>query len=144
MVGIWSIYQSNLGLKHWIVVKHILNYLIRMRNYILIFKNDKLVPRGYTDSNFWSDKDPCQSTSSFIFTVGSVLASWRSVNQSCILGSTMKVEYIIAFEIKKEVVWIRKFLMELRVLLFAIQLMILFCDNSGAMTQSKEQETTKG
>ena len=56
----------------------------------------------------------------------------------------MKVEYIIAFEIKKEVVWIRKFLMELRVLLFAIQLMILFCDNSGAMTQSKEQETTKG
>ena len=36
-VGIVSRYQSNLGMKHWELVKHILKYLWRMRNYMLVY-----------------------------------------------------------------------------------------------------------
>ena len=36
-VDIMSKYQSNPCLKHWTVVKHILNYLWRIRDYVFVF-----------------------------------------------------------------------------------------------------------
>ena len=54
-VRIVSRYQSNPGLKHWESVKHILKYLQRTRNYILVYSGSDLMPVGYTDSNFQSD-----------------------------------------------------------------------------------------
>ena len=37
VVGIVSRYQSNPGMKYWTVVKHILKYLWRMRDYMLVY-----------------------------------------------------------------------------------------------------------
>ena len=66
-IGIVNRYQSNLGLVHWIAVKHILKYLRRMRNYMLIYSGADLNPIGYTDSDFMSDKDSRKSTSRSVF-----------------------------------------------------------------------------
>ena len=52
VVGMVSIFQSNLGKEYWIVVKHIIKYLKRTRNYILVFHSGDLVPIGCTDSDF--------------------------------------------------------------------------------------------
>ena len=41
-------------------------------------------------------------------------------------------------EAAKEAVWLRKFLMELGVIAKAVDPMILYCDNSGAVAQEKE------
>ena len=38
----------------------------------------------------------------------------------------------------KEVVWLRKFIMELRVIAKTVDPMILFYDNSGVVAQAKE------
>ena len=38
-----------------------------------------------------------------------------------------------AFGATKEVVWLRKFLMELGVITKVVDLMILYCDNSGVV-----------
>ena len=62
-IGIVSRYQSNTGLAHWIAVKHILMYLRRTKNYMLIYSSADLNPIGYTDSDFMSDKDSRKSTS---------------------------------------------------------------------------------
>ena len=35
-VGMVSRYQSNLGLEHWTVVKHILKYLRRIKDYVFV------------------------------------------------------------------------------------------------------------
>ena len=43
-VGIVSRYQSNPGLDHWTAVKHILQYLRRMRNYMLVYSGGDLNP----------------------------------------------------------------------------------------------------
>ena len=51
-VGIVSRYQSNPGPKHWQVVKYILKYLRRTRNYMLVYRCKDLIPISYTDSNF--------------------------------------------------------------------------------------------
>ena len=51
-VGMISRYQSNPGLKHWQAVKHILKYLRRTRDYMLVHHCEDLIPIGYTYSNF--------------------------------------------------------------------------------------------
>ena len=55
VVGIVSRYQSNPWMGHWIAVKHILKYLRRMRDYMLMYSGGDLNPIGYTDSDFQSD-----------------------------------------------------------------------------------------
>ena len=70
-----SRYQSNLGREHWTVVKHILKYLRRMRDYMLVYHGDELAPIGYTDSNFQSDAYLRKSTSLICFYIGGVAVS---------------------------------------------------------------------
>ena len=41
-VGMVSIYQSDPGEEHWIVVKYIFKYLQRMRDYMLVYHNESL------------------------------------------------------------------------------------------------------
>ena len=57
LVGMVSQYQSNLGSKHWQAVKHILKYLQRTRDYMLVYRFEDLIPIGYTDSYFQSNRD---------------------------------------------------------------------------------------
>ena len=56
-VGIVSRYQSNPGEEHWIAVKHILKYLRRTRDYMLVYSSGSLETIGYTDSDFQGDID---------------------------------------------------------------------------------------
>ena len=52
-----SRYQSNLGMEHWMEIKHILKYLRRMRDYMLVYQCNELLPLGYTNLDFQSDRD---------------------------------------------------------------------------------------
>ena len=61
-----------------------------------------------------------------------------SVKQSCFSDSTMEAEYIAASEAVKEVVWFRNVLRDLEVIPNFEQPMIVYCDNSGAVANSKE------
>ncbi|KAH9801407.1 hypothetical protein KPL71_001014 [Citrus sinensis] len=142
-VGMVSRYQSNPGPEHWTAVKHIMKYLKRTKNYMLVYSGDELIPVGYTDSDFMSDKDSRKSTSGYVFTLGSGAISWRSVKQSCIADSTTEAEYVAASEAAKEAVWLRKFLQDLEVVPAVTAPLKLFCDNSGAVAQSKEPRNHK-
>ena len=51
-VGIVSRYQSNSRPKHWESVKHILKYLWRTRNYMLVYSGSDLMLVGYTNFHF--------------------------------------------------------------------------------------------
>ena len=42
-VGMVSSYQFNLSRKHWIVVKHILKYLRRTRDYVIVLQSVDIV-----------------------------------------------------------------------------------------------------
>ena len=138
-IGIVSRYQSNPGLAHWIEVKHILKYLRRTRNYMLIYSGADLNPIGYTDSDFMSNKDSRKSTSGSVFTLGGGAMVWRSVKQSSIADSTMESEYIAA----KEAVWLKKFITDLEVVPNMDKPIVLCCDNIGAVANSKEPRSHK-
>ena len=142
-VGIVSRYQSNPGLEHWIAVKHILKYLRRMRDYMLVYLGSDLEPTGYTDSDFQSDKDSRKSTSGSVFTLGGGAVVWRSIKQSSIADSTMEAEYIAACEAAKEAEWLKRFYSDLKVVPEVEKPLVLYCDNSGAVANSKEPRSHK-
>ena len=50
----------------------------------------------------------------------------------------MEAEYVAISEAAKQVIWLMKFLMGLRVIALVVQPIMLFCDNSGTIAQSKE------
>ena len=141
-IGIVSRYQSNLRPKHWQAVKHILKYLRRMRDYMLVYRCEDLIPIGYTDSDFQSDLDFRKSTSECVFTLGGGAITWRSVKQSCIANSTMEVEYVAACEAAKEAVWLKKFLSDLSIVRMEQGPITLFSNNSGVV-QSKDPRNHK-
>ena len=114
-VGIVSRYQSNPRMGHWIAVKHILKYLRRTRDYMLVYSGGDLNPIGYTDSDFQSNKDSRKSTSGSIFTLGGGAVVLRSIKQSSIADSTMEAEYIATCEAVKESIWLKKFYTDLEV-----------------------------
>jgi len=89
-VGMVSRYQSNPGRKYWTAVKHILKHLKKTRDHMLAYQSESLVPLGYTDSNFQSDKNARKFTSGFVFTLRGGAISWRSVKQSCIVDPPLR------------------------------------------------------
>ncbi|KAH9769014.1 hypothetical protein KPL71_011831 [Citrus sinensis] len=103
-VGMVSRYQFNPGPQYWTAVKHIIKYLKRTKNYMLVYSGDELILVGYTNSDFLSDKDFRKSTSGYVFTLGSGAISWMSVKQSCITNSTTEAEYVATSEAAKEAI----------------------------------------
>ena len=65
------------------------------------------------------------------------------VKQSCITDSTTEAEYVATSEAVKEAIWLRKFLQNLEVVPVVTTPLKLFCDNGGAVAQSKEPRKHK-
>ena len=69
---------------------------------MLVYHGDELALIGYTDYDFQSNAYLRKSTSGYVFTLGGVAFSWRSIKQSCIANSTMEAEYVAASEATKK------------------------------------------
>ena len=74
-VEIVSRYRSNLGREQWTIMKRILKYLRRMRDYMLVYHGDVLFPIGYTDSYFQLNPNLRKSTSRYVVTLGGAVVN---------------------------------------------------------------------
>ncbi|KAJ9558377.1 hypothetical protein OSB04_012991 [Centaurea solstitialis] len=124
LVSVTSRYQQNPGEPHWVAVKNVLKYLKRTKDMFLVFggSEDEISVTGYSDASFQTDRDDFRSHS----------------KQDTIADSTTEAEYIAASDATKEVVWLRNFLSDLRVVASVSRPIDIFCDNSGAVAQAKE------
>ena len=102
---------------------------------MLVYQDESLEPIWYTDLDFQSDIDSRKSISGYVFTFRGGAISW-SVKQSSIVDSTIEAEYIATSEVAKEPVWLRNFLMDLKVVPSVQSAITLFCANSGAVANS--------
>ena len=137
-LSVTSRYQSDPGLGHWVAVKNILKYLRRTKDVFLIYGDGDLIVNGYSDASFQSDRDDSKSQLGCVFTLNGGAVSWKSSKQEMTADSTTKSEYIAASEAAKEAVWIKKFITELAVGPSIVHLILLYCDNNGAIAQAKE------
>ena len=122
-------------------MKCILKYLRRTKDLCLVYGEEELKLKGYTDSSFQSDPDDSKSTSGFLFTLNGGAISWKSSKQTTNVNSTTEVEYISASDGAKEVVWLKKFITDLGVVPSILDSIPLFCDNNGAIAQVKESRS---
>ena len=110
---------------------------------MLMYRTKDMILTGYTDSDFQTNKDVRKSTSESVFTLNGGAVVWRSIKQTCIADSTMEAEYVAACEAAKEAVWLRKFLTDLEVVPNMHLPITLYCDNSGAVANSREPRSHK-
>jgi hypothetical protein len=133
-VGVVSRYLSNPGKPHWDAVKWILRYLRGTSTLCLCFGNSKPILEGFADADMAGDLDDRRSTSDFLFTFAGGAISWQSKLQKCVALYTTEAEYIAATEAGKEMVWLKRFLLELGLNQLNY---VIFCDSQSAMDLSK-------
>lgn len=137
-VGIVSWYQFNPWFDHETMVKIIFKCLRRTRNYMHVYGAKDWILIGYTDINSQIDKDSRTSTLGSMLTLNEGAIVWWSIKQGCIIDFTMEAEYVATCEATKKVIWLRKFLTDLKVVPNMFLRITLYCDHSGAMANSKE------
>ena len=98
--------------------------------------NLKLV--GFTDCSFQLDHDDSKSMSGYIFTLNDGAICLKSFKQNIVVDSVYEAEYIATSDAVKEAVWLRKFIDELKVAPSVDGPILLYCDNTGAISQAKE------
>jgi Reverse transcriptase (RNA-dependent DNA polymerase) len=135
-LSVTSRHPANPGIAHWTVVKTILKYLRRTKDIFLVYGDEiELVVRGYTNASFQIDHDDMRSQSGFVFVLNGDVVSWKSSKHETTSNSTTEIEYIAVSEASKKGVWIKKFVIELGVVLSASGPLELYCDNNGAIAQ---------
>jgi hypothetical protein len=137
-IGLLSRYQKNPGEEHWKQIKYVLRYVRGTLDYSLCFNGHNLQLQGYTDVDWEGDLDERRSTSGYIFTLAGGAISWCSKLQQSVALSSMEAEYIAASEAAKEGVWLREFLVALKVMESAPQPVTIFCDNISAIKVAKD------
>ncbi|WJX48823.1 hypothetical protein P8452_35337 [Trifolium repens] len=133
-VGVVSRYLSNPGKVHWEAVKWVMRYLRGSSNLKLTLGCKKPMLVGYTDSDLAGSIDDRKSTSGYMVTFAGGAVAWQSKLQKCVALSTTEAEFIAIVEASKELLWLRKFAMELGV---KQEKYVLFCDNQSAIHLSK-------
>ncbi|XP_073039236.1 secreted RxLR effector protein 161-like [Primulina eburnea] len=136
-------YQSNPGSLHWKVVKDILKYLRRTKNFFLIYGSGELELEGYTDSSLQSDVDDSKSTFGFVFKLSGGDVSWKSSKQDTTMDSTTETKYIAASAAAKEGVWMSDYIQELGVIPQTVGPVPVYCDNTEDKQQLDDLEQTE-
>ena len=87
-------------------VKSILRYLRGTTTHALCFEGSNIVLQGYVDSDMIGDKDNKRSTIGYAFTMGGTTISWILKLQKVVSLSSTKVEYVVAIEASKDMIWL--------------------------------------
>ncbi|KAK4389815.1 Retrovirus-related Pol polyprotein from transposon TNT 1-94 [Sesamum angolense] len=126
---------------YWTAVKTILKYLRRTKDMFLVYGGGELILEGYTDASFQSNDDNAKSQSRFVFKLNSGVVDWKSFKQDTTADSTTEVEYIVASEAVKEVVWMKNYFQELGMVPNIAEPVVIFYDNNGAISQTKQSRS---
>ncbi|XP_017420305.1 secreted RxLR effector protein 161-like [Vigna angularis] len=99
---------------HLKVAKRVIRYVKGTSGFGVKFtrsKEFKLV--GFSDSDWGGYVDDVRSTSSYYFTIRSVVFLWNSKKQETVTQSTVEVEFIVATTLVNRALWLRKILIDL-------------------------------
>ncbi|KAK1681272.1 hypothetical protein QYE76_042120 [Lolium multiflorum] len=69
--------------------------------------------------------------------------SWASSKQCTVAKSSIESEYIAASEASSEAVWMKRFIVELGVVPSALDPLVIYCDNMGAIANAQEPRSHK-
>ncbi|KAK1610559.1 hypothetical protein QYE76_034232 [Lolium multiflorum] len=123
---------------------------------VMIVDNNDEDPATYeeammsSDSNKWQEAMKSEmgsmydNKSGYVFILNGAAVSWASSKQCTVAKSSTESEYIAASEASSEAVWMKRFIVELGVVPSALDPLIIYCDNMGAIANAQSQGHTRG
>ena len=104
-------------------------------------QTDELEVISYSNLDFAGYVDFQKSTLGYIFMFASRAVSWRSTKQTLTATSTMEVKFISYFEVTSHGVWLKSFIVGLRVVDSISRPLRVYCDNSVAIFMAKNNKS---
>jgi hypothetical protein len=99
--------------EHWTAIKHVFQYLKGTKHNGITYKaGDKIEIEVFADTDFANCADTL-SVGGYALVINGSCITWSSKKQRTMALSTTEAEYIALTEAAKEVVWIRKLLIDL-------------------------------
>ena len=96
---------------HLGALKRILHYIAGTCEYGIWYKKvDKMKLIGYCDSDWAGSIDDRESTTGYVFTLGSGVISWSSKKQSTVALSSSEAEYAAITSAACQAIWLRRML----------------------------------
>jgi hypothetical protein len=137
-------YQKNPGKSHWNGIKKAFRYIHGTKGLMITYeRSDCLEIVGYIDSNFDGCLDTDRSTLGYVFKLTSRAISWSSSKQSVITSPTMYAEFVACYEAMRQAMWLKKFVLSLRVIDNIVRPLKLYCDNEPAVLYAYNNKKTK-
>jgi hypothetical protein len=134
ITGVLSRYQDNPSIEHWKMAKKAMRYVHGTKRYMLTYRSsDCLEIKGYSDVDYAGDNDERKSTSGYIFTLAGGAISWRSSKQKLVASSTKHAEFIACHDTIGQVIVLKKFVPDLRVVDCINKPLKMYCDNQPAV-----------
>lgn len=126
--------------EHVAAVKRVIKYLKKTLNVgLFYFSNTTFDVQCYSDADFAGCLDTRRSTTGFCITLGGSLLSWCSERQELVSRSTTESEYIAGSEAIRELIWMKRLLVEL----IGPFSCTLYMDNASAVKLVKNPEQHK-
>jgi hypothetical protein len=130
ITGVLGRYQDNPGIEHWKMANKAMRYVQGTKHYMLTYRSSGCLKiKGYSDADYAGDRDERKSTSGYIFTLARGAISWRSSKQKLVASSTTHTEFIACHDITRQVIWLKKFVPDLRVVDCINKPLKMYCDN---------------
>jgi hypothetical protein len=143
ITGVLARYQDNPGIEHWKMEKKAMCYVQGTKHYMLTYRSsDYLEIKGYSDADYAGDRDDRKSTSGYIFTLAGGAISWRSSKQKLVASSTMHAEFIACHDTIGQVIWLKKFVPNLRVVDCINRPLKMYCDNQPAVCYAHNNKSS--
>lgn len=139
VLSILSKYNSCPREEHWKAVKRVFRYLNGTRDIGLVYKKvetPKIV--CYTDADWAGDHESRKSLSGMVSFITTGPISYKSQQQPVVALSTTESEYIAATVAIKELIWMQRFIGELKAPI--AEGAILRCDNQSAIKLIRNPE----
>jgi hypothetical protein len=92
-------------------------------------RSDSLKIVGYSYSDFVAYLDIDRSTSGYVFKLAGGAISWNNYKQSVMTSSMRYVKFVSCYEATGQAMWLKKFMLDLRVIDNIESPLKLYCDN---------------
>ena len=105
-------------------------------------RSDQLEIIGYSDFDFAGFQDSRRSTIGYFYLLARGAISWKRAKQTLIASSTMAAEFIACFEASNHGIWLRNFVIGLRIVDGIERPLKLFYDNKSAGLYSNNNRSS--
>lgn len=130
-----SQFNNKYGPEHWTAAKRVLRYLKGSIDRSLVYKSSQENLKGYVDADWGSCINDRHSYTGFVFIFSQAPITWESRKQRTVALSSAEAEYMGLTEATKEAIYLRKFLIELRLKEFSDT--TLYNDSASAQKLAK-------